>query len=60
MNIDIIRKLVRPFAAVAFILTTIYLAITGKIDAKEILTITGIVVAFLFGERSALKKPGDN
>lgn len=53
--IDNIRKLVRPFVSVCFVGLTVYLGITGKIDAEKILTLTGIIVAFHFGERSALK-----
>jgi len=56
--IDNIRKLVRPFMAVSFVAAAITLAMIGKIEAKEILSIASIIVAFYFGERSALKKPG--
>ena len=58
--VEAIRKLVRPFIAVAFVSATIVLFLLGKLEAKEILTITGIIVAFFFAERAALKKPGSD
>lgn len=58
--VETIRKLVRPFIAVSFVLLTVYLAIKGQIEAKDILSLTGIIAAFYFGEKSALKKPGEN
>jgi len=57
--IEIIKKLVRPLMAFGFVGTVIYLAIKGKIPPKEVLTITAIIVAFYFGERAALKRPGE-
>jgi len=54
-----IRKMVRPFIAVSFILATVGLFAWGKLDAREILTPTGIIIGFYFGERAALKKPED-
>jgi len=54
-----IKQLIRPFIAVCFVLLTVGLAATGKIEPKEVLTITSVIVAFYFGERAALKKPGD-
>ena len=54
-----IQKLVRPFISVTFVLLTAYLAAMGKIPAKDVLYITGIIVAFHYGERAALKKPGE-
>lgn len=59
MKVEIIRELMRPFVTVIFVLLVVYLTLTGKIDAKEILSIAGILIAFWFGERSALKKPGE-
>ena len=59
MIIDGIRQLVRPFISVSFVLITAYLALAGKVDASEVLAITGIIVAFHFGERAALKKPDE-
>lgn len=50
-----IRKLVRPFITFCFVGATIYLYVTGKLSAKSILQITGIIIGFYFGERSALK-----
>ena len=52
-----IRSLMRPFIATSFILGTIILYITGKIEPQSILQTTGIIVGFYFGERAALKKP---
>jgi len=54
--VDKIKQLIRPFVSIAFVLTTVILALNGKIEAKEMLSYTGIIVAFHFGERSALKK----
>jgi len=53
--IDNIKGLIRPFISVAFTITAMFLAITGKIDPGEVLSITGIIVAFHFGERAASK-----
>ena len=53
----VVRGLIRPFIAVSFVIVTLYLAIVGKLNAREILTITGIIAAFYFGERAALKNP---
>ena len=58
--VEIIRKLVRPFIALSLTCSVIYLAVLGKIDAKELLGYVGIVIGFYFGERSALKIPGSN
>jgi hypothetical protein len=54
--LDIIRGLVRPFIAVSFVSVTLYLAIVGKLEAREVLAITGIIAAFYFGERAGRKK----
>lgn len=51
------QSLMRPFITVCFVGVTAYLAFIGKIDAKDILSLTSIIVAFWFGERAALKKP---
>jgi hypothetical protein len=58
--IETIRNLVRPFMAVSFVGTTIYLAVTAKIEPGKLLSITGMIVAFYFGERSALKGVNNN
>jgi hypothetical protein len=58
--VDSIRKLMRPFITVALVGTTVYLAVVGKLEAKEILTATSIIIAFHFGERAALKKPNND
>ena len=57
--IDNIRSLIRPFIAVAFVSATVVLFLLGKLEAKDILTTTGIIVGFYFGERAALKKVTD-
>ena len=54
-DIELIRGLVRPFISVVFVLTAVYLAVAGKVDAKEVITIVGMIVAFHFGERAAKK-----
>ena len=56
-SVETVRGLVRPYISFVFASVTGYLAITGAIDAKDMLSITGIIVAFHFGEKSALKKP---
>ncbi len=60
MRLAEITKLMRPFVIVALVSTSMYLFIVGKIDAREIIAPTGMVISFLFGERSALKKAGDS
>jgi len=56
-KINAIRGLIRPFISVCFVGTTVVLAILGKIEPKDILTVTSIIVSYHFGERAALKKP---
>ena len=58
-KINAIRDLVRPFISVCFVGTTVALAIFGKIEPKDMLQITEIIVAFHFGERAALKKSNE-
>jgi len=55
-KIDLIRNLVRPFISVFMVLTFVCLAILGKIDAREVATIVGMIIAFHFGERAATKR----
>ena len=50
-------KLVRVFITGCLMLTFTYLAVTDKIPPKEVILLVAIVIAFYFGERSALKKP---
>ena len=52
-----IRKLVRPYIAVSLVTATVVLFFIGKIVAREILPIVGLIIGFYFGERSALKNP---
>ena len=54
-----LKTLVRPLMALAFTGATIYLAVVGKIEPGELMTVTGIIVGFYFGERSALKQPNN-
>lgn len=54
--IDNIKGLVRPYISVALVSVTAYLAITGKIDPKDMLSLTGVIIAFHFGERSGSKQ----
>lgn len=54
--VELIKSLVRPFIALSFVLGTIALYLTGKIEAQSILQTTGIIIGFYFGERAALKK----
>jgi hypothetical protein len=53
--VDKIRQLVRPFISVSLVSTVVYLAVTGIVDAKEVLTLAGLIIAFHFGERSVKK-----
>ena len=53
--IETIRSLVRPFIAVAFVGATVALFMLGKLEAKEILVTTSLIVGFYFGERAANK-----
>jgi len=54
-KVESIRKLIRPFIAVSFVGTAVFLLIAGKIEAREVLTITSLIIGFYFGERSAKK-----
>ena len=53
------KEFVRPFIGYVFTLTIAYLGITGKIKPIEMIALYGPVVGFYFGERAALKKPGE-
>jgi len=56
--IDFIRGTVRPVTTFAFVGATVYLAIIGKIDPKDMLGLTGIVIAFWFSDRKTAPKGG--
>lgn len=56
---DTIRALVRPFLAVAFSLASIVLAFMGMLQPAIIATAATAIIAFYFGERGALKVPGN-
>lgn len=49
--LDLIRGIVRPVTTFAFVGVVSYLGIIGKIDPKDMLGLTGIVVAFWFSDR---------
>lgn len=51
------KSLVRPLIALSFVIGTIALYLTGKIEAQSILQTTSIIIGFYFGERAALKRP---
>lgn len=50
----------RPFITAAFVGLTVYLTLAGKVEPREILTVTGMIVSFWFGERAALKQPSND
>jgi len=54
-----IRGLVRPLVAAAFVGTTAWLFLKGQLEAKDILPITGIVIGFYFGEKTADRRKSD-
>lgn len=53
--VETIRNLVRPFIAISFVGIVVFLTVTGKVEPSAILQITGMIIAFYFGERAALK-----
>ena len=57
MWVEKAKKLVRPFITFCLMGTFSYLSVTGKIPSKEVALLVAIIIAFYFGERSALKKP---
>ena len=50
---ETIRGLVRPSITLGLTLLIAYLAIIGKIEAKEIVALYGPVLGFWFGQRKA-------
>lgn len=56
--IDCIRALIRPFMAVAFTVAALWLTFEGKLPPQIVATAATTIAAFYFGERAALKKPG--
>jgi len=54
-KLELIRGLVRPIVALALILAVIGLACFGKVEAKEIVMLAGIAMAFYFSDRSQTK-----
>ena len=53
--LDTVRGLVRPFIAVSLVSVMVYLFVTGKLKAEEILVLGGPIFGFYFGERSVKK-----
>ena len=56
-SVETVRALVRPYISIVMITTIAYLGIIRAIEAKDILYLGSIIVAFHFGEKSALKQP---
>jgi hypothetical protein len=54
--VESIKTLIRPLIALAFVATTCILFFDGKLEAKDILQITSIVIGFYFGERATRKE----
>ena len=54
------RRMVRPFIAVLFTVATIYFTYTKLIPPEIIGTATPLILGHYFGERAALKKPGES
>ena len=48
--LNFIRGIVRPVITFAFAGAIVYLAVKGTLDVKEIVTPTGMIIAFWFGE----------
>ena len=55
MNVEMIRSLIRPFIAVTVVATLMYLFISGKLESNQLLTLSGPIIGFYFGERAAKK-----
>ena len=55
-----VNQLIRPFIAVSFVGTVVTLTLLGKIEPSEVLQTAGIIVGVYFGERAALKTPGND
>jgi len=55
-KLEFIRGIVRPIISISFVSMCAFLVVKGSIDAKDVLELTGIIVAFHFGEKAALKK----
>ncbi|MBS6006872.1 MAG: hypothetical protein KIB43_07905 [Clostridium baratii] len=54
-NIDLITKILSIKRVIAFILTLVfsYMAVTGKVQSTEFVTIFSMVIAFYFGQSVA-------
>ncbi|MDU1053451.1 hypothetical protein [Clostridium baratii] len=54
-NIDLITKVLSIKRVIAFILTLVfsYMAVTGKVQSTEFITIFSMVIAFYFGQSVA-------
>jgi hypothetical protein len=51
-----IRSLIRPFIAVVVVATLMYLFVSGKLESNQLLTLSGPIIGFYFGERAAKKR----
>jgi hypothetical protein len=56
---EIIRSVIRPVIALGLLVMVGWLVYQGTIEPKEIMTFFGVIVGFYFGERAALKQPGN-
>ena len=54
-KLEFIRGIVRPVVTFSFVGATVYLSVIGKIDPKDMLGLTGIVIAFWFSDRKTPK-----
>lgn len=55
---QITATIVRPIITLTFTTVIVVMTLNGHVDAKDVLLIYATLVAFWFGERSALKIPG--
>jgi len=54
--IEQIRSLVRPIVTFALTSLLIYLAVVRAVEAKDVLTVVGIIIAFWFAGKATEKK----
>jgi len=54
-KLEFIRGIVRPIISLSFVAIVGWMTYKEFVDPKDILAITGMIVAFHFGERAALK-----
>jgi len=53
--IEAIRSLVRPIITFALTGLLIYMAVTKVVEAKDVLTVVGIIIAFWFAGKASEK-----